>query len=98
MTVTLERANGETSEVTVLGGQLPRLPLAQGDTARLIARPAKNLDLGEGKGKPIERTVEGGIVGLLLDGRGRPLQLPEDDTARQRKLSEWLVSVGAMNS
>lgn len=97
MTVTLNVEGGETQEITVRGGQLVRLPLPAGRTARLIARPAKTLDLGEGKGKTLETTVEGGTVGVLLDGRGRPLQLPDDDTARNAKLRDWLVAAGAMD-
>ena len=28
-------------------------------------------------GNPLTRTVQGGVVGLMLDGRGRPLQIAE---------------------
>ena len=97
MTVTLESASGST-EVTVKGGQLLRLPLAPGESARLSARPAKSCDLGEGKGKPVEQVVQGGVVGVVLDGRGRPLPLPEDEAARSAKLLEWLRAIGAMDA
>jgi uncharacterized protein (TIGR01319 family) len=76
MTVTLTRPDGATSTTLVTGGELVRLPLGPEETATLTARPGRNLDLGAGKGKPIEREVTGGAVGLLLDGRGRPLQIP----------------------
>ena len=97
MTVTLTPAEGEPSEMTILGGDMQRIPLPAGQTARLLARPAKGLDLGEGRGKPVERTVEGGVVGIILDGRGRPIQLPDDETTRHAKLQEWLVAVGALD-
>jgi hypothetical protein len=84
--------------LSIRGGQLQRVTLAAGERARLTITPAKGLDLGAGKGKTIERTVDGGAVGILLDGRGRPLQLPEDETLRARKLLEWLVAAGALDS
>ncbi len=96
MTVRLEPTNGNPVEVTVRGGELVRLPLGRDERARLTARPAKSLDLGEGKGRVIERTVTGGAVGLLLDGRGRPLQIPADDAARAERLEQWLIAVGAL--
>ena len=98
MAVTLTPEGGETVEVTVHGGELVRLPLETGVSAKLTVRPSRGCDMGEGKGKTIEQTVQGGVVGVLLDGRGRPLQLPEDETARNAKLLEWLQAAGAMDT
>jgi uncharacterized protein (TIGR01319 family) len=96
MTVRVEPVDGTPVEVTVRGGELIRLPLARDAKARITARPAKGLDLGEGKGKVIERTISGGMVGILLDGRGRPLQLPTEETARAERLQTWLHAAGAL--
>lgn len=38
-------------------------------TLRLI--PAKGIDMGSGPGKPHECSVQGGVVGVIFDGRGR---------------------------
>jgi hypothetical protein len=38
--------------------------------------------------------LEGGVVGIIVDARGRPLQLPSDDALRRRKLIEWLIAFG----
>ena len=38
------------------------------------------------------------VVGVILDARGRPLLLPEDDDARRAKLLEWLLAVGALDA
>jgi len=97
MTVTLTPADGAPLEARVTGGEMQRLALPTGQTARLLVKPAKGVDMGEGRGKPLERTVEGGIVGVILDGRGRPIQLPEDEAMRNTKLQEWLVAVGAVD-
>lgn len=51
--------------------------------------PARNMDVGAGKGEVINTKIYGGQVGILLDGRGRPFELPENDSERIAKLQEW---------
>jgi hypothetical protein len=60
------------------------------EEAEIVVTPTKNFDLGAGKGKEVRRTVQGGVAGVIIDTRGRPMQLPTDDTARIAKLKEWL--------
>ncbi|MEE9190772.1 MAG: methylaspartate mutase, partial [Candidatus Neomarinimicrobiota bacterium] len=55
--------------------------------------PHKNMDIGAGKGEEINTTIYGGVVGLIFDGRGRPLVLPENDTERIEKLQLWSKTV-----
>jgi len=97
MTASLVPEGGDPIEVRVLGGELRRVPLPAGTRARLIVRPARGLDMGAGRGKSVEQEVEGGVVGVILDGRGRPLQLPDDATTRYQKLLEWLIAAGALD-
>jgi len=70
-------------------GELRLFPLGPDERARIELRPAKQVDLGEGKGQSVTRDVQGGEVGLLLDGRGRPLQLPAKPEARLAALTRW---------
>jgi hypothetical protein len=42
----------------------------------------------------IMREVQGGVVGLMLDGRGRPLHLPGEQSVRVAALNKWYRSVG----
>ncbi|MDP7277285.1 MAG: glutamate mutase L [Planctomycetaceae bacterium] len=70
-------------------GQMQLLPLADGLLARAVIEPARGFDAGEGDGKPIEREIRGGTVGVILDGRGRPLKLPEDRDACRRAVLDW---------
>ncbi len=60
---------------------------------RQSSHPAKTFDVGEGPGKPKEATVIGGIAGILLDARGRPLYLPEDDAQRRDLLYKWFSTL-----
>ena len=74
-------------------GQLVLLPLEQGEKATIECRPAKNFDLGQGKGKNVTFNVQGGEVGLILDCRGRPIAIPDQDAARATKMREWLKAL-----
>lgn len=86
--------NGAPPEAVPFG-TLRLFPLGPDQTASVEVRPvAKNFDVGAGKGKPATFTVSGGVVGLLIDCRGRPIALPEGDTARVAKLREWLAALG----
>jgi hypothetical protein len=71
------------------------VPLGRGETAEVELRPGKGLDVGAGRGRPLTATVHGGEVGLVLDGRGRPLQVPADPAQRGRAVSRWLAALGA---
>ena len=86
------RLNG--SEVGVPFGSIMVLPLGVGEQAEVEILPARGLDVGAGKGRPHRATVEGGVVGLIIDARGRPLQLPGDPEARIAKLTEWHQALG----
>ncbi|HXH62315.1 MAG TPA: hypothetical protein VNI20_13290, partial [Fimbriimonadaceae bacterium] len=60
----------------------------------LTVAPARSFDVGEGKGRPVTKKLEGGTVGIIIDGRGRPFNLPTDATERTAKLREWLEAMG----
>ncbi|HEY6866308.1 MAG TPA: glutamate mutase L [Candidatus Eisenbacteria bacterium] len=71
-------------------GELARLPLPAGGTATLRVIPERGFDLGGGRGKPVESTIHGGVVGLLGDTRGRrPFTLPDEPSARIERLRAW---------
>ncbi len=61
--------------------------------AKAELEPLKHLDIGNGKGGKIETELSGGVVGLILDGRGRPFTLPVDDNIRISKLKEWMMEL-----
>jgi hypothetical protein len=64
-----------------------------GSKATMVMQPTKGLNLGAGPGVLITREVYGGAVGLMLDGRGRPLDLPTDQQARIELLTRWFNAV-----
>ena len=75
-------------------GELRLFALEPGMKANVTLRPAKSVNLGTGAGAAMTREVMGGAVGLLLDGRGRPLQLPAEQSARVAALKKWFNAVG----
>lgn len=88
--VKLTMPDGSVKTETIEFGKMRLIPLGAGEKARAEITPGKGLDVGEGPGKPWTGTLEGGVVGLVLDGRGRnPFNLPSDDVKRVEKLQEW---------
>lgn len=74
-------------------GDIKLFPLGPGETAMVTIEPKRGFDFGEGPGKRVQRQVKGGTVGLILDGRGRPLALPEDMVARQSTIEKWVEAM-----
>jgi len=71
---TLAEAKGRRQQGNVASGEqrLVRVPL--GHSARLTLYAASGWDLGTGGlGREAQAEIPGGLVGLLLDARGRPL-------------------------
>ncbi len=87
-----------TAEFTFSDGKKERYDVNTGDLIMIkipyepieaVLTPGRGYDLGAGKGEIINTTVYGGVTGLILDGRGRPLELPETKEERIAHLSKW---------
>jgi len=85
----LDYVDGNFAEIELKQGSIKSLPLASGTTGRLKITMLRRGEIEEISltGEPIK--VSGGVCGLVLDARGRPLKLPADDAARQELLKEW---------
>ena len=55
----------------------------------MIARPVKGFDMGAGPGGKVEAGIQGGVVGVILDGRGRPFELAKNHAKRIADLKKW---------
>jgi uncharacterized protein (TIGR01319 family) len=89
---TLVFQGGQT--VSVKGGELAVVPLEVGEQAEVEILPARGLNVGAGKGKPLRTTVRGGVVGVIVDCRGRPLVLPSEPEQRISRQTEWMRALG----
>jgi uncharacterized protein (TIGR01319 family) len=94
--VKLTMPDGSLVHEKVAFGKMKRIDLPEGQTAEASIDPARNFDVGSGRGRSMKATIEGGIAGVIIDCRGRqPLALPEDPKKRIAKLIEWIVALDA---
>ncbi|MFQ6053385.1 MAG: methylaspartate mutase, partial [Candidatus Bathyarchaeia archaeon] len=70
-------------------GEIKRIDLPERQEVTAIITPHKGYDLGRGSGHKVEGKVMGGVAGVILDARGRPLQLPEEEKERNETLIKW---------
>ena len=90
----LTYADGTEARAEVKSGGLEVLPLPSGQTARLTLQPLHRADVGLGPGKGGTTSVTGGALGVVLDARGRPLNLPSDPVRRRELMKRWSYAVG----
>lgn len=95
----LEFPDGRVEDGKLMYGELKCFPLGFDEKtalplkAKTNLKPGGRLDIGAGPGVNVETEVSGGVVGIILDGRGRPFILPTDDAVRVRKLKEWMTAM-----
>ena len=92
--------DGKTEKGSLNGGEMKCFPLGTDVTsnlplkARITLEPERGVDCGAGPGSRYETNVSGGVVGIILDGRGRPFNLSEVAASdRVRKLKEWMLAL-----
>jgi uncharacterized protein (TIGR01319 family) len=88
--VTVTLPDGEVIQRELTYGSITKVPLDADAEATVTIDPSMSFDIGRGFGRPLTATVTGGVVGIILDARGRPLRLPEDDAARKARVLSWL--------
>jgi hypothetical protein len=88
--LTLTPETGDEIQMTIRGGELVRLALPEGQSARLTLIPAPRVLLG----RPLNQgrltlKVTGSQLGLVIDTRGRPISIPAAGPERQQLISGW---------
>ena len=82
----------------VPAGELRLYPLGLGEKASVKLQPSRKFDLGAGRGTVVEGAAMGGVVGLVIDTRGRPLEIPTDSNRRVPQLTKWQSALEAYPS
>ncbi|MFN2182354.1 MAG: glutamate mutase L [Anaerolineae bacterium] len=96
LTFKIDYDDGRSLEVEVAYGSLEVIPLATGQTADLELRPTRRFDVGLGtRGQAGTTKVEGGVLGIIIDARGRPLPIAEDPEQQREKMQRWLWDMGS---
>ena len=93
--VKVDMPDGTTEERSLKFGEMAMIPLAVDQKAKATIKPARGFDMGLGKGKDFHAELTGGVAGIVIDARGRPLTLPVTKEERVRKLTEWNKALNA---
>ena len=106
LSVKIELPNGEIFEENIPFGEMIKLNLGVDEKAKATLKPMSGLDLGMGKNNEIETTISGGVVGIVIDTRGRvpyfdeklnketmTAHIPEDNAARVQSLKKWMMAL-----
>lgn len=95
--VGIEYSNGRQVTAEVMTGSIEIIPLKLNEQALLTLYPAPGVDVGLGPGERARAAeeIDGGLVGLIIDARGRPLTFPTNDAERQARLLQWMQVIGA---
>lgn len=101
VTLTVERQKGQSETVEVPYGTISVIPLRPDQRAALTVKPGAGFSIGSGEPGKVLKTqsgqeVKGGLVGLIVDARGRPLELPEDADVRRGHIRRWWSALDAI--
>jgi hypothetical protein len=91
---------GEMRQVVEIHwGQLVCIPFRWGEMAHLTVNPARGVRVGLGqRGERLTtkggESIMSGALGLIIDARGRPLEIPDEDEERFLWLRDWFERCG----
>jgi hypothetical protein len=94
--VRMNSDDGVESDQEVRHGTLTAFKLPQGQAGTLHLTPLHKFDVGMGGfGRGGTVKVVGGVFGVVIDARGRPLRLPAEPSRRREALNKWLTTPGS---
>ncbi|MEM1699739.1 MAG: glutamate mutase L, partial [Sulfolobales archaeon] len=91
--ITIEYSEQEKERVELTFGSVVRIPIPQYKEVVVTVEPTKKFDFGQGYGRRVRKRVRGGVVGVVIDGRGRPLYVPQDPRERRKLLVSWFKAL-----
>ena len=89
----IKMPDGKMIEENIKYGEIKVYPLGVGEKAHVEAKPLQGFNLGQGKNKLVEKDVSGGVVGIIIDTRGRPLNLDFNEEGRVNKILKWYKAI-----
>ena len=90
--VTMSFKDGSTKTIEIIEGSLEMLEVPY-EEVKVHIEPSRGVDVGAGKGEPLDSIIYGGVVGLIFDGRNRPITLSTDPSQRIDSLLNWSSAV-----
>jgi MutL protein len=92
--VSIDYGQSSVTRLDIKMGSLVAFPLPPGQTANILMEPARGVVID-----PIRKAngfkVYGGLCGVVIDARGRPLSLPQNSELRKQTLQHWASVLGA---
>jgi hypothetical protein len=82
-----------TERGTLSVGDMKLIRLSGEQSCEMEVTPEKGWDMGAGPGKPVKRMVRGGMVGLILDARGRAIAVPQAEDERRAAIARWAAEL-----
>ena len=77
---------------TIMAGEMKLIEIPY-EEIEIKLTPGKGMNVGVGKNESLISKVYGGVVGIILDGRGRqPFQLSKNTKERIEDLSTWSIA------
>ncbi len=93
-TLKIVMPDGQIVEEKVMAGEMKVLPLPVGKEVTCRIDPAHgSVNVGAGRGRHVDTVLHGGYVGIVLDGRGRPIVIPESPVERIKHLTSWIEAM-----
>lgn len=80
-------------EDTIPAGELKLYKVGMDEVVQVKIQPNRHFDAGTGNGQVVETEVRGGVVGLVIDTRGRPLEMSADTAQSVEDLKTWLQTL-----
>ena len=90
--VVLTFKDGTIKNIEINEGSLEMMDYPY-EEIKVSINPARGIDVGAGKGEALESVVYGGVVGLIFDGRNRPITLSKESSKRIDSLLNWSKAV-----
>ncbi|HAE86038.1 MAG TPA: hypothetical protein DCG78_05995 [Anaerolineaceae bacterium] len=95
LTLEVDREEAGREKLEVRKGTLKRIEAPHNQRTRVYLSPSELTDVGMGYiGLGGWVNVPGSKVGVVIDGRGRPLELPQDPEVRSQTIYNWLWELG----
>lgn len=92
--VSIDYGQSSVTRLDIKMGSLVAFPLPPGQTASILMEPAHGVVID-----PVRKAngfkVYGGLCGVVIDARGRPLFLPTENDLRRQTLQHWASIIGA---
>jgi hypothetical protein len=85
----MEYGEGKSREIEVKQGSLAVLPLRTGESASLELELTRGVQVEAIDLADTHYKINGGLCGLIIDARGRPLKLPQNPAIRSELFSRW---------